>query len=353
MEKKKIIVVIPAYEPSDNLILLLREIKEKTKYKMVVVNDGSSKQAEEIFDAAALYGTVLTHKINKGKGEAIKTALNHVEKNFQDNSGIVIVDADGQHKVDDMIKVCEELDNFPDEIILGSRHFKGKIPLRSKIGNIITRGVFRMVSGIAVNDTQTGLRAFGYHKIPFMKNVYGSRYEYEMNVLLACTKAQMKIREVSIETVYIGKNQSSHFHVLRDSFRIYTDILKFSCSSLLSFILDYSLYSFFTMLSHNMVFSNVSARIISASFNFYINRKYVFQSREHVVKSAVKYSLLAIGLLVVNTILLEFCVKYIVNNLLLGKLLVEIVLFTLSWMIQKTVVFKKSAERNELDGRKK
>ena len=83
---------------------------------------------------------------------------------------------------------------------------------------------------MAVNDTQTGLRAFTTNLLPFMLEVEGQRYEYEMNVLLAASKS-FPIVEVPIETVYINDNEGSHFRPIRDGLMIYKDMFKFALSS--------------------------------------------------------------------------------------------------------------------------
>ncbi|HAZ20635.1 MAG TPA: hypothetical protein DCY75_10765, partial [Clostridiales bacterium] len=75
---KQVYVLIPAYEPEETLVRLLRELGDKTNYRVVVINDGSSEQCQEIFRQAAAYATVLTHPINQGKGCAIKTGLKYL-----------------------------------------------------------------------------------------------------------------------------------------------------------------------------------------------------------------------------------------------------------------------------------
>lgn len=99
-----------------------------------------------------------------------------------------------------------------------------------------------------------------------------------MNVLLYAPKEEIKITEIKIETIYIDNNSGSHFHALKDSYRIYKEIIKFSCSSIISFFVDYSLYSIFVLTIGNIVLSNIFARIISATVNYTINKKIVFHS---------------------------------------------------------------------------
>ncbi|HAZ20634.1 MAG TPA: polysaccharide synthesis protein GtrA, partial [Clostridiales bacterium] len=260
--------------------------------------------------------------------------------------GVVLtMDADGQHKVDDAMGVAEQAKETPQVLVTGSRQFVGKIPLRSRVGNSLTKDVFSIATGIRMQDTQTGLRAFDLSLIPYMLAVKGDRYEYEMNVLLDCSRSHIPIREVPIETVYAKHNPTSHFKVIRDSYRIYKEILRFSFSSLIGFAIDFLLYSIMIVFTRGLVWSvpiaNVTARVISAGVNYYINKKYVFQNQESVVKTAFMYAVLAMGILCVDTLLLQFFVGYLIHNKWISKLLTELVLFAASWRIQRLVVFKK------------
>lgn len=333
--------VIPAYEPDEKMLAVIDDISSLTDFHIIVINDGSGKDKLPIFAEAAKKAIVLTHEVNKGKGRGIKTALEYIKEHEADTVGIVIADADGQHKVEDIIRVSEALKSSPDKLIMGCRRFSGKIPLRSKFGNNITKFVFSFAAGVKVSDTQTGLRGFSSKLIPFMLSVNGDRYEFEMNMLLECAREGIRFYEVPIETVYLGKNESSHFNPIKDSWRIYKDILKFSCSSLLSFCVDYIFYSIFAMISGSVAFSNICARVISSVFNFSMNKKFVFKNKDRIAKTAAKYFLLAAFILAANTIMLELCVKYLIHNKYISKILIEVLLFFISWAAQKGFVFRK------------
>ena len=72
------IALIPAYQPTDQLLLLLQEAKSKG-FQLVVIDDGSDKSLNEIFASAVWFGTVLHHEQNMGKGQAIKTGLSYID----------------------------------------------------------------------------------------------------------------------------------------------------------------------------------------------------------------------------------------------------------------------------------
>lgn len=347
------IALIPAYQPIDQLRLLLQEAKSKG-FQIVVIDDGSDKSLNEIFTSAACFGTVLHHGQNMGKGRAIKTGLSYIQDHFPADCIIVTMDADGQHRVADAQKICQAAQNHPDTLVLGSRKLREHVPVRSRFGNTVTRFVYRISTGQRVWDTQTGLRAFSAKLIPQLLSIPGERYEYEMNVLLTCSRIGIPILEEEIETIYIDGNASSHFDTVKDSWRVYKEILKFSAASLISFLVDYGLYSVLTLCTSGLgnvpsiLISNIGARIVSASVNYTINRKLVFQSKAHIVRSAVQYAVLAAGILIGNTVVLSVLADYLGVNRYAAKLITELLFFLMSWLVQRKVIFRagKNVEKS-------
>ncbi len=334
------IALIPAYEPDQALTKVVMELK-KNEFEIVVVDDGSSLDKTAIFQEIAENTDVIHHSRNSGKGTAIKTGLQFIKDTYKNIYTVVTVDADGQHKIEDVLRVCSAAEREPDAMILGSRKFEGGVPLRSKFGNYVTRLVFYVTTGCKLYDTQTGLRAFQDALIPKLLAIPGERYEYEMNVLMYFTKSKEKILEEWIETVYLENNESSHFNPIKDSYRIYKEILRFSGASLISFVVDYFLYCILNLLTENIVLSNIFARVISAAFNYILNRKLVFKSKSSVHKSVLKYALLAAAILGCNTIFLRAITTLGINRYI-SKVIVEACMFVLSYTVQHTFIFGKN-----------
>jgi len=229
------IAVIPAYEPEDIFMDVLK-IAYEAGFKIIVVDDGSGPGFLEIFTNAKQYAHVISYPENKGKGHALKTAFSYIMDTYkEEQTTILTLDCDGQHNIKDAIKVCDVSEAHPQAMILGSRKQSKKSPWKSRFGNGITRKVFFMFTGVKVQDTQTGLRAFSGSFLPMLVKIPGMRYEYEMNMLLQLAKSSINIMEVPIETVYIQNNAGSHFRAMKDSLSIYIEILKFSASSFIGF----------------------------------------------------------------------------------------------------------------------
>lgn len=346
-------VVIPAFEPDFRLLSLVKGLSGYPGIGIIVVNDGSEKGLCTLFGRTAEYATVLFHRTNRGKGRAVKTALDYIRKNRKEAKTIVIADADGQHKAEDILRVLHAAQGYEHRMVLGVRSFSGEVPFRSKFGNAITCAIFYCVTGTFLSDTQTGLRAFHVRLIPLLLRIRGERYEFEMNTLMQLSKRRIKFEEVGIETVYLDQNESSHFRVIRDSVRIYWNIIKFACSSMASFAVDYGLFLLFcaglSRVGAEMVaavaVSNAAARVISACCNFCWNRKYVLHHKGSSLKAGLQYFSLALAVLCINTALLSWLVVYGRMGKARAKLCAELSLFALSFIIQRFMIFGKKEIR--------
>lgn len=346
MEK---IVIIPALNPDETL----REIVESNRKLgnlVILVDDGSDENRRGLFEYLGEKCIVLRHRENRGKGEAIKTALRYIKKELWQYDVIGIMNADGQHQTADMERLLVRAYFNQDALVLGCRKIDDiTVPWKSRMGNRITRQVFRLATGVYVSDTQTGLRAFSTKLLDFMLQVKGSRYEYEMAALTACAKRGIRIVEVPIQTIYHDKkNSCSHFHCVRDSIKIYGQLLKFSASSFSSFLLDYGLFVLLAgLLPHGAAgaaVANVSARLISAAYNYTINCRFVFREKQ-TFRTAADYFALAALILLLNSVFLQLFLSVLHIPLYPAKALTECTLFAISWLIQRTVIFKNGTAR--------
>ncbi len=391
------IVVIPAYEPDEKLLGVVADFREHAPaFPIVVVNDGSSERCSEIFAVLEPIEqvTVLHHPHNKGKGAALKTAFAYIRDHFPASEGILTVDADGQHLLKDSLEVCRVWEEHPDMLITGSRRFTGNVPLRSRIGNGITRGVFHLTTGKRVYDTQTGLRAFAASRANEMLALQGDRYEYEINQLLHCCTKSTGVYEVTIDTVYLDDNKSSHFDTLRDSAKIYKVIfkylaptfLKFMSTSFLSFLIDLlgfmiffygvvaifagwdvakSMFSFTREASstqlkaleqyHPIIFAArgtylrvVSlglARVISSVCNYLLNKRFVFEAGNRFAQkhSFLRYVIAVLVVLALNTLFLELFTRLGVPAWL-SNIFSQLICYPISFFTQRVFVFKKGKD---------
>lgn len=343
---RKDIVVVPAYEPDERLTRFALDL-HTSGYALIVVDDGSSAACLPIWNALPENTVLLHHRENRGKGAALKTAFRYLLESDVPVRTIITADADGQHLPENVDTVCVQAQSHPDALVLGVRQFDRQTPLRSRIGNRVTAALFRALcrSRKPLHDTQTGLRAFSGRLLPEMLDIPGDRYEYEMNVLLACEQQHIPLEQVPIHTVYAdAQNSTSHFDTLRDSLRIIKTILKFSASSLIGFATDYvaflALVRLLAPLPFGILCSNIAARFISATVNYQTNRLFVFGGKQSAAQTLPQYIALAAGILAANSALLTLGVDVLGLPAAAAKLMTEVLLFLISLCVQSLVIFR-------------
>lgn len=354
-EELMIPVVIPAYEPDDNLTRFCRDLHKSGFKNIIVVNDGSSTDYDALFhEAAEVEGcTVLRHAVNQGKGRALKTAFNYILNQFSDWGGVgcITADSDGQHKTEDVLKCARLFHENADRLIMGSRKFDSEyIPWKSKLGNELTKKVCSYLCGIKLSDTQTGLRGIPCEFMKELMNVPGERFEFETNMLIR-SRDKFEIIEIPIQTVYESKkNHKTHFDPIWDSIRIYRIFgimfLKYIISSLSSSVLDLLLFSAFCGLLHpwNELYyvtaATIAARVISATYNYLVNYKFVFNSNKNMGISIMKYCMLAVCIMLSSALLVTFGVRLFTDSSeVFIKLIVDTILFFVSYKVQQVFVY--------------
>lgn len=334
------VILIPSYEPDDRLVRLVDSLGSSTSVPIVVVDDGSGPQFAAFFAAVARAGaTVLTHQVNRGKGAALRTGFVHVVQAFP-GADVVCADSDGQHRVDDILRVADEVRSGSADLVLGGRRFTGTVPLRSRVGNTMTRHAFALATGRQVHDTQTGLRGHAAATLPWLLGIGGDLFDYELRVLLAAAREGLRLREIEIDTIYLEGNASSHFRPVRDSLAVWGQLLAFTASSLTGFAVDVVLLALLHSLTGSLLAAVVGARVISAAVNFTLNARFVFprRGRSAWLGALRRYAALAVVVLVANALLMEALV-IVTGSLAVAKVATEVVLFLASYLVQRTAVF--------------
>ena len=363
---KTVSVVLPSLDPDDKLLAVIDGLLKAGFTDIILVNDGSKPENLHYFETAATHPEVhlLGHAVNRGKGAALKTAFEWFLNNRPGAAGVVTVDGDNQHHPEDT-KACAEQMLRSRKVVLGCRDFTlPQVPPRSRMGNRITCGVFKLMVGMTISDTQTGLRAIPTDAVRAFMSVKGDRFEYETNMLLAMKEQSIDFEEVKIRTVYIEENKSSHFRTVRDSYRIYKLILahffRYTLSSLSSSVVDTGLFVLLSVLLQNVfreplltIVPAVGARVVSSLMNFYMNKILVFRSSISTRTAMLRYFTLAVvqmlaqaGLTYGANVALHIGNEQTVLRTVV-YVIVMVALYFASFMIQQRWVFAgRKKERN-------
>ena len=351
------IALIPAYEPDSRLVALVRTLRAADPgMRVLVVDDGSGPAYAPVFDGAVAEGAeVLGYDVNRGKGFALRTGMLHIIERHP-GEPVVCADSDGQHRVADILRVAERVHGVDGHgsdaaVVLGGRRFAGEVPARSRVGNAVSRQAFRLATGVAVHDTQTGLRGYPAEQLPWLTSIRGDRFEYELNALVAAAESGRRIDEIEIETVYLEHNASSHFRPVVDSVRVMAPLGKYVAASFGSFLIDTVVLQLLFVLSGSLFWSVVGARVVSGSTNFVLNRRFVFRVRSSkgsdLRRSIVRYGALAVTLLASNYVWLHALTDFGVP-LLPAKLATELVLYVIGFQVQRGYVFARGHRERRL-----
>ena len=350
---RNVYIVIPAYNPGKELSEYVLQLINKGFDRILLVDDGSRQECKEIFHVLAekTECTVFTHAVNMGKGRALKDAFNYIlASGFP--GGVITVDSDGQHRAEDVLRIYQEMQNYPDSLVLGGRDFDNPtVPFKSRFGNKLTRIVLKLLIGGNISDTQTGMRGIPNILLGRWSVLFGERFEYETMMLIDGIKSGTSMREVKIETIYIDDNRETHFNAITDSLAIYRLIFmtffRYILISLLSFVIDYSLFCLFIGTQaygydrRKIVMATVAARVCSSLFNYAANKRVVFKSGNGRRQLPYYYVLCAIQMacsaLLVTMLGMVLPVQ-------VAKILVDTVLFFMSFQIQQRIIFRNGGE---------
>jgi putative flippase GtrA len=322
---------------------LVRTVAQSHAGPIIVVDDGSGAEFAERFGQTELISSVhlLRHAVNLGKGAALKTGINFFLVTFPNFAGLVTADADGQHAADDILRVGAQLQAHPEVLILGTRQFDNRVPLRSRVGNQISRALVHMLIGQRLSDTQTGLRGIPRSLLPHLLRIAVSGYDFELEMLITAKHLAYRMREESVRTIYVDGNRTSHFNPILDSTRIYFILLRFGTLSLLTALVDNVVFFTAYHFTGGIGRSQILARLVSVVFNYAFARRLVFLSKQEHRIVLPKYLLLVLCSGLLSYSLIRLLTSAFGMNVMPAKLLAEGLIFIANFTIQRDFVFTK------------
>jgi len=218
MVKGKYWIVMPAHNESQNIGNVINRLRNRVDHHIVIVDDGSSDNTYNIASKIAEI-SVIRHKINIGKGAAMKTGADFAFNNGAE--AVIFFDSDGQHKVEDLDKFLSKI-NKNNDIVFGSRNMSYGVPLVRYLGNKFAALFVSILFGIYISDLLCGYRAItkkAYKMIKWESSGYG--VETEMVIRTALSK--LKYCEVPVETVYLDRVKGV---TLLDAANILMDVVR-------------------------------------------------------------------------------------------------------------------------------
>jgi len=206
-------IVIPAYNNPKTIQSVINDVL-KLNLPLIVIDDGSDIHISDIVEVNPLL-TIIRHKINKGKGQAILTAAREAKE--QKFEFILTIDGDGQHYPDESKHILPLLNN--NAIVIGNRKFKEDVPSASKFGRAFSNFWVFVETGRWLHDTQSGFRGYPISILDLeLKHSY---YDFEIEIIVKHLWEKRPIREVDIEVYYPPHGERvSHFNKVKDNIRL-------------------------------------------------------------------------------------------------------------------------------------
>ena len=204
----KIAIVIPTYNESKTIASVIKDIKKnipkKSKYNIIVVNDGSADDTAKI--AQKNGAIVINHILNSGAGSATATGLSYAQQN--NYTIAATLDADGQHSAKDLYKGIQIIQNNNIDLLIGSRLLNSKgMPKIKLIGNWGLSTITKVLFGVKVTDSQSGMRILSKNALNNLK-WKTSGYEFCSEMLWRANKRKLIIKECPIKVIYSEYSKS-------------------------------------------------------------------------------------------------------------------------------------------------
>jgi hypothetical protein len=335
--------IIPTFNPNKNFIELIKNLSLNCNEKIFIIDDGSTKNKdlfEKIIENKYKNVFLLRHAVNLGKGAALKMVFNHILVNFPNIKGCVTLDSDGQHCIKDCINLMNKLKEEKYDLILGYRKFSKNIPLKSYIGNNISRFIYKLVLGRNFKDTQTGLRAISKEFMKKCLSIKSNRFEFETEQLAIASFNNLKVLEVSIDTIYIENNSNTSFRPLIDSLKIYFILFRYMISSIFTSLVDFIVFSISIYFNFNIISSNIIARTFSIFVQFFLLNRYVFNTSSKL-KFFILFVLYVYVMGFVSSLIQLYLLEMFYFSVISTKIFVEIILFFINFAFLKVYIFNK------------
>ncbi len=213
---------VPTYNNPKTIRVLIEELLLKTRFPIVVVDDGSDRPVQSLLSDDLLKNarlTVLRHERNQGKGKAIQTAFDFaVQKAF---THLFTLDGDGQHLVGEIEKMIAAVREHPWDVILGNRKMTGEaVPKVSRFGKRFSNFWVNYETRKSVSDSQSGFRIYPLFHVQNLK-FWTQHFDFEIEVLIRLMWKGVTIRDVEIDVYYPPpQHRVSHFNKFWDNVRI-------------------------------------------------------------------------------------------------------------------------------------
>ncbi|NCC09476.1 MAG: DUF2062 domain-containing protein [Bacteroidia bacterium] len=211
-------VIMPTYNNAGTVAQVIAEVRQYTS-DLIVINDGSTDETPTILHRLGTLN-VLHHRTNQGKGAALKNGLALAKAGGYRYA--ITIDSDGQHFASDIPRFIEAIEQEPDTLLVGARNLTAdNMPGKNTFANKFSNFWYKLETGIALDDTQSGYRLYPLHVIQTDGFWYTTKYEFELEAIVFAAWRGVTVKNIPIHVYYPPQEERvSHFRPLRDFTRI-------------------------------------------------------------------------------------------------------------------------------------
>lgn len=293
------------------------------------------------YDCSWAYeGIIKIPKEDIDKRSVIRGGLKYLNDNF-DSPDVIM--AEEYVTAEDVLFVHAAMQENPEALVLAERDNPSGSGRFERIAYAIISVLFAIVQGRTVHDMHSGVRGIPGQYLPVFYDMHGSDRDFLLGQIMALRR--LNIQLVQCKAITQGDSSAAHtmFGLIKDIFRVATLFIKFVSSSLLSAVIDIGAYTLLLSLAtDSLLIASASARVISSLCNFGMNQFVVFKQNKPEIKwrTILKYYLLAVVLWTLDYLGLLLLVRVIGVDRILAKVLIGVVVYAISFTIQRDIVFK-------------
>jgi len=219
-----ICIVIPVYNEARHIGDVIEKIRERS-LSVVVINDGSTDDSGKIAEGKG--AVVINHLEKRGKGVSLRDGFAYAVR--QGFDGIIAMDGDGQHHIDDLKNFMAKAEQYPDSVISGNRMTHcPNMPFIRRFVNRLMSWMISLLCRQPIPDTQCGFRYIGTAVLKSI-SLTSSDFEIETEVLVKASRQGFKVHSIPIQTIY--GDELSKINPFADTIRFLKYMVKESFSS--------------------------------------------------------------------------------------------------------------------------
>jgi len=259
----RVSVVVPAFNEGPSIGALVSELRQAASWhEVLVVDDGSVDDTAARASAAG--ARVVRHPYNKGNGAAVKTAIRNATGEF-----VLIVDADGQHRAADAVRLVSKLDQY--ELVVGARSGATQASAARRLGNSVLNEIASYLTEQHIPDLTSGFRAARREHLLEFLHLLPNGFSTPTTTTLAFIKAGYSVWFEPIHAgvrtgdskIRLGSDGTKFAVILLKVVTIYSPMRVFLPLSLAWFVLG-GAYAVWTILTQSHV-TNSSVLLILLS----------------------------------------------------------------------------------------